>query len=216
VVTRGYMESRMVVALAGRCAERLVLGDAAVSTAGASDLELANGVAREMVYRCGFGRRTGPVALMDNEEVYLNRSRTRRVADISTEMAKVAYADVEELLQAAEAKAYWALAANYAALEALAGTLGEVESLTGAQLEEVLGAHPLRPFQSPFVEGFAWGPDGSLVWPGRQGTPPMPAAARGANGNGSSNGAAGPPSWWSERNPYQVRTDIADLLQEEG
>lgn len=41
IVTRAYMESRMVVAMAGRCAERLVLGEANVSTAGASDLEQA-------------------------------------------------------------------------------------------------------------------------------------------------------------------------------
>ena len=46
VVTRGYMEAKMVVAMAGRCAERLVLGEAGVSTAGASDLEAANGIAR--------------------------------------------------------------------------------------------------------------------------------------------------------------------------
>jgi cell division protease FtsH len=218
VVTRGYMESRMVVALAGRCAERLVLGEGAVSTAGAADLELANGVAREMVYRCGFGRRTGPVALMDNEEVYLNRTRTRRVADISTEMAKIAYADVEELLLAAEAKAYWGLAANYGALEALAARLGQVESLTGVELEALLAPHGLKRYESPFVEGFAWGADGSLLWPGRQGAPPpAPKAAAGARAGGNgSNGAAPPaaPAWWSPRNPYQVRCDIADMLQE--
>lgn len=43
-----------VVAMAGRCAERLVLGEANVSTAGAADLEGANHIAREMVFRCGF------------------------------------------------------------------------------------------------------------------------------------------------------------------
>lgn len=42
--------------MAGRCAERLVLGEANVSTAGAADLEHANGIAREMVFRCGFRR----------------------------------------------------------------------------------------------------------------------------------------------------------------
>ena len=60
-----------VVALAGRCGERLVLGEASVSTAGAGDLDVANGIAREMVFRCGFSKRLGPVALMDNEEVFL-------------------------------------------------------------------------------------------------------------------------------------------------
>lgn len=33
----------------------------------------ANIIAREMVYRCGFSKRLGPVSLMDNQEVYINR-----------------------------------------------------------------------------------------------------------------------------------------------
>lgn len=59
-----------------RCSvgERLVLGEANVSTAGGGDLNSANRVAREMVYRCGFSAKLGPVSLMDREEVYLGRS----------------------------------------------------------------------------------------------------------------------------------------------
>lgn len=217
VTTRGYMESRMVVALAGRCAEKLVLGEAHVSTGGAADLELANSIAREMVYRCGFGRRTGPVALMDNEEVYLNKERTRRVADISTEMAKIAYTDMEELLEGAEAKAYWALAANYDALHALAGKLEEVESMTGEEMAEIVQAAGALPFTSPFVEGFSWAPDGSLVWPGRLDVPKVAAVAGNGTGNGASkgNGASEEvPGWWSPKNPYMVRSDIANMLQD--
>jgi cell division protease FtsH len=212
VTTRGYMESRMVVALAGRCAERLILGDANVSTAGASDLELANSVAREMVYRCGFGQRTGPVALMDNEEVYLNRKRTRRVADISTEMAKIAYADVSELLEAAEAKAYWGLAANYDALKALIEKLEVVESLTGEEVGELVESVGVKRFTTPFVEGYTWGPDGSLVWPERTDAPAAAEVGAGVGaGNGNGNGSTAP-AWWSKRNPYMVRSDIADML----
>ena len=40
--------------MAGRCAERLLLGEANTSTAGANDLAAANLIAREMVFRCGF------------------------------------------------------------------------------------------------------------------------------------------------------------------
>jgi len=212
VTTRGYMESRMVVALAGRCAERLVLGDANVTTAGAADLELANSIAREMVYRCGFGRRTGPVALMDNEEVYLNKERTRRVADISTEMAKIAFTDVSELLEAAEAKAYWALAANYDALAALAGRLEQVESMTGDEVAELLESAGVVKFSAPFVDGFEWAADGTLVWPEREDRPaPAVPDVVSANGNGATNGSK-PPAWWSPRNPYIVRSDIAEML----
>lgn len=213
VTTRGYMESRMVVALAGRCAERLVLGDANITTAGAADLEVANNVAREMVYRCGFGRRTGPVALMDNEEVYLNKSRTRRVADISVEMAKIAHADIEELLDAAEAKAYWAIATNFDALKALATKLETTESMTGKELGELVESVGVVKFTSPYVDGYQWGADGSLVWPERtdKGSVLSKEAAASSNGNGASNGAKSP-SWWSPRNPYMVRTDIAEML----
>jgi ATP-dependent Zn protease len=56
-----------------RVGERLVLGDANVSTMGAGDLNAANRCAREMVYRCGFSAKLGPVSLMDQEEVYLGQ-----------------------------------------------------------------------------------------------------------------------------------------------
>lgn len=201
VTTRAYLESRMVVAIAGRCAEQLVLGEANISTAGAADLELANSIAREMVYRCGFGKRTGPVALMDNEEVYLNRSRTRKIANISTEMAKVAYEDVVELLEGAEAKAYWALASNYNALEKLSNALFEQETLTGEQVSEIIeSCHPKK-FDAPYVNGFSWSEDGELVWPEKH-----------ENGAKDANGSN--PSWWSPKNPYVPRKDIADLLGE--
>lgn len=60
-----------------RVGERLVLGESNVSTAGGGDLNAAGRVAREMVYRCGFSAKLGPVSLMDREEVYLGRSRCR-------------------------------------------------------------------------------------------------------------------------------------------
>ena len=216
VTTRGFMESRMVVALAGRCAERLVLGDANVSTAGSGDLELANNVAREMVYRCGFGRRTGPVALMDNEEVYLNRQRTRRVADISTEMAKIAFSDVNDLIEAAEAKAYWGLAVNFNALKELASCLEKQETLTGEEVSELLENHDVAKFSDAYVDGFSWDSDGSLVWPGKRS---MDNGSSKTNGNGTGVGSSTEtdkaPAWWSPKLPYVVRSDIANMLADE-
>ena len=52
-----------------RCAERLVFGEDRVSTSGSDDVLDANYRAREMVYRLGFNKRLGPVALMDDDEV---------------------------------------------------------------------------------------------------------------------------------------------------
>ena len=89
VVTRGYMDSKLVVCLAGRCAERLLLGDANISTAGAADLNQANAVAKEMIYRCGFSKQLGPVALMDSEDTYVaEQHRTSAIGNVSTDIAR--------------------------------------------------------------------------------------------------------------------------------
>lgn len=204
ITTRAYLESRMVVALAGRCAEQLVLGEANLSTAGATDLEMANSIAREMVYRCGFGRRTGPVALMDNEEVYLNKSKTKKISDISTDMAKVAYQDVVELLEGAEAKSYWALVANYEALEKLSKVLYEEETLTGEQVAQVIESCNPTKFDAPYVSGFSWSENGELICPDKKGETSTQNGVRNED----------TPSWWSPKNPYSPPADIANLLGE--
>ena len=81
----------------GRCAERMVLGEGRISTAGRRDFDSANNIAREMVYRCGFSRRLGPVALMSSEERFLHDARTRGVANISSELARIAMADIRDV-----------------------------------------------------------------------------------------------------------------------
>jgi len=53
------------------------------------------------------------------------------------------------------------------------------------------------------VSGFSWSEDGKLVWPEKVGT----------SGNGAATNVSAP-SWWSSRNPYTVKKDIADLLGE--
>ena len=80
-----------------RCSERLLLGDAFISTAGASDLELANLIAREMVYKCGFSRRLGPVALMDSQTGFLRGHGSETMADIGTELAAIALTDIKDV-----------------------------------------------------------------------------------------------------------------------
>lgn len=54
-----------------RTAERLVLGDNAITLTGQGDIDAANRVAREMVLRHGFNARLGPVQLMRESVDYL-------------------------------------------------------------------------------------------------------------------------------------------------
>ncbi|KAL3153794.1 hypothetical protein ABBQ32_013378 [Trebouxia sp. C0010 RCD-2024] len=231
VVTRGYLEGRMVVGMAGRCAEKLVMGEGNVTTAGASDLEHVNNIAREMVYRCGFSKRLGPVSLMDNEDVYINKEQSRSIANISTELAAIALTEVEELVEGAQAKALYGLTLNYKPLHALVDRLLRDSTLTGEQVAEVLDGAGLVPFPDPFVEGFAWDEEGRLVYPGMGDQDEMDDVY-GDDGSiistaeGAEEGAEAetdeedledeevvdPVGMWHPNNPYQVRIDLPDIL----
>lgn len=74
----------------------MLLGEAHISTSGASDLEYANIVAREMVYKCGFSRRLGPVTLMDSTSGFLRGQSVNHMSDVGTEITAIAMADISE------------------------------------------------------------------------------------------------------------------------
>lgn len=55
-VSKTYMEEEIIVLLGGRVAEKLILDD--ISTGASNDIERATSVARNMVTRYGFLRKT--------------------------------------------------------------------------------------------------------------------------------------------------------------
>jgi len=211
VVTRGYMEAKLVVCLAGRCAERLLLGDANISTAGAADLNQANAVAKEMIYRCGFSKQLGPVALMDSEDTYVaEQHRTSAIGNISTDIARIAFDECRQLLDAAEAKAYYGLATNFKVLEALIELLLRKEVVGFSDLTVLAVKHNLLEFKSPYVSGYGWDANGHLLFPGDG----RPSAIPATNGRYSSIKKSGLQSWWDPANPYQLRWDLQNILRQ--
>ncbi|DBA75980.1 TPA: hypothetical protein ACH3X2_008914 [Trebouxia sp. C0005] len=217
VVTRGYLEGRMVVGLAGRCAEKLILGEGNVTTAGASDLEHVNNIAREMIYRCGFSKRLGPVALMDTEEVYINKEQSRSIANIGTELAAIALTEVEELIEGAEVKALYGLTLNYKPLQALVERLLRDTTLSGEQVADLLNEAGVIPFPDPFVEGFKWDDNGRLVYPGmpdedEEEDEVSAESSQNSEDDIEEDEEVDAVDQWHPRNPYQVRMDLPDVL----
>jgi cell division protease FtsH len=77
LISRAYLQARMVVAMGGRAAELVVFGPNEVTQGAAGDLELVARIGREMVTRYGFSS-LGPVALeADGPEVFLGRDWLR-------------------------------------------------------------------------------------------------------------------------------------------
>jgi len=210
ITTRSYMESKIVSLLAGRVGERLMIGPRNITPAGAGDLEVANIIARDMVFRAGFSRRLGPVMLMDNEERYINLDKTRSMAPIGTEMAKIAREEIFDLLDGAETKAYYGLVRNYKTFEVLVDSLVEKGTLSGVQVQEIMEATGAVPFKDPMIKGHYWTEDGALVTPDFPPAKPEAAAAS-TNGSGGDGQAPWKPGFagfpWS---PYRVRVDLPE------
>jgi len=195
ILTRGDMESHMVVNLAGRCGERLVMGDSEVTGMGAPDLFHANMIAREMVLAMGMGRRMGPVDLMhvvdkqDKSGGLLLRTDSSHPDDesyyhateMSTEQARTALADVLDLLESAEAKAMYGLAVNWQPLQALTTALLERGVLQGREVAHILESHGVVHYPDPFTSGFGWDPSGNLQYPYKE--------SKGAEGGQQGEGA---------------------------
>ncbi len=105
---RGEMREEIVVLLAGRVAEKLVLDD--ISTGASNDIERATKIARSMVTRYGFSEKLGPIVYgQDENEVFLGRdlNNTRNysenvAAEIDSEVREIidaGYQKAEEILK---------------------------------------------------------------------------------------------------------------------
>lgn len=63
LLSREYLENRIMVALGGRIAEEIIFGTMKITTGASGDLEVVNLMAREMITKYGFSETMGPVNL---------------------------------------------------------------------------------------------------------------------------------------------------------
>jgi len=166
VFTRGYLEAKIVMLLAGRCGERLALGDEALSTAGLGDARAANDLARQMVLRYAFNSRLGPMVIVDpTAKSYLKSEQYQPYIDMSAPLARAALQDITEILESAQAKAFYGLAMNWRALNALTDALMTKDTIVREELERIFEASGVRKFRDDALEGFGWDEQGRVVYP---------------------------------------------------
>ena len=133
-----YLRARLVVTLAGRSAEKELLGS--VSSGADNDIQQATALARAMVARWGMSSEIGPIDLRDSEEhPFLGReiAQPRRFSEASAQAVDTA---MHQLLQEAEERAVDVIKTHRAALDRLIALLEEHETLQREQIEQCLGA----------------------------------------------------------------------------
>ena len=148
---REHLEDSLAVLMGGRCAERLVIGS--LSTGAGNDLQRATEMARRMVREFGMSERIGPMAWGPNDQVFLGEDLLHS-KDYSDDTSRVIDQEVEKILRAAEERALLLLGEHRAGLDAVAAALLAKETLTGAEVAQLVDAaagrsiHPHGPYDA--------------------------------------------------------------------
>jgi cell division protease FtsH len=132
--TKAQMIEEIIVAMGGRAAEDIVLGE--VSTGASSDLKHANSVARSMIIDYGMSEKLGNMVFNENDEVFIGRDfgHTR---SYSEEVAAIIDKEVKSLIDTAYERTVNILKENINALHRLAEALLEKEKIEGPEFEEI-------------------------------------------------------------------------------
>ncbi len=132
-----YLHDRLAVMLAGRAAEKLLLGS--LSSGADDDIRQASNLARAMVARWGMAEEIGPMDLRESEEhPFLGRemAQPRHHSDAT---AKAVDQAVRELLREAETRAEALITGKRPLVERLSAELEREETLYREAIADILG-----------------------------------------------------------------------------
>jgi cell division protease FtsH len=141
LISKAYLQARLVVAMGGRAAELVVFGPSEVTQGAAGDLELVSRIAREMVTRYGFSN-LGPVALEGGgAEVFLGRDWLRPHTPYSQGTGNQIDAQVRSLARSALQQAVGLLAPRRVLMDVLVERLIAEETIDGDRFRAVVARY---------------------------------------------------------------------------
>lgn len=144
-VSKNYLEAQLCVLMAGRLSEEIFL-DQLTSGAG-NDLERATGICRQMVCEWGMSP-LGPIRFTQKDDmIFLGRDMMSH-SEYSDETARKIDAEIKKLIDAAYKRAEKTIKANRDALEKIAQTLLERETLSSDDINLILEGKDLKPMDN--------------------------------------------------------------------
>ena len=133
--TKAQLLERIMVALGGRAAEEIMLGE--ISTGAASDLKQANSIARDMVTKYGMSDELSNLVFGDeNDEVFLGKSYVHS-RNYSEEVSARIDSEVKKIIDDCYNKIKQILIDNKQKLEDISRALLEKERLEADEFEEI-------------------------------------------------------------------------------
>merc|ERR1712065_117620 len=139
--SKNWAEDRIGMALGGRVAEELVLGD--ITTGAADDFRQATRIARSMVTEWGMSEKLGPLAYLEQEESFLPFMPGPRRGEYSERTACEIDEEVHRIISEQYTRVKALLQENMDKLEAMAKALLEREPLDSVEIRAVMQGEPL-------------------------------------------------------------------------
>jgi cell division protease FtsH len=136
------MTSRLAILMGGRVAEELIFGAEKINSGAAADIEQATKLARMMVTQWGLSDALGTVAYGENQREVLLGYSVSRQQTVSEATAQEIDMEIRRLVEEACGQARRILAEKCVDLEVLAKGLLEYETLSGAEIKNLLAGKP--------------------------------------------------------------------------
>jgi len=135
--TKSYLEALLPMMMGGRCAEEIIFND--ISTGASNDIEKATELATNMVKKWGMSAKLGALCYGKDKEHQFLGVQMQGAQDYSEKTAQTIDEEKKTIIDAAYRKAMGVLTANRNILEMLANALLEKETLTGKEVNEIVG-----------------------------------------------------------------------------
>ena len=123
------MEEKLVALLGGRAAEKIVLND--ISTGASNDIEVATGIAKNMITKYGMSETLGPISINTEQDPYELQMLGEKFGDAIG-------AEVKILLDNAYITAQKLIHENRDKLDKVANALLEKEVISAEEFQELI------------------------------------------------------------------------------
>ncbi|NES77200.1 MULTISPECIES: ATP-dependent zinc metalloprotease FtsH2 [Okeania] len=150
LISRSQILARITGALGGRAAEKVIFGDAEVTTGAGNDLQQVTGMARQMVTRYGMSD-LGPMSLETQQsEVFLGRDLMTR-SEYSDEIASRIDDQVRTIVEHCYEHACNIMRENRVVIDRLVDLLVEKETIDGDEFRQIVSEYTNVPEKERFV-----------------------------------------------------------------
>jgi cell division protease FtsH len=145
--SKEYLLGRITSLFGGRIAESIINGDQGITTGASNDIEVATGIATNMVTKWGFSEALGTIKFGEDEgSPFLGRTASAPTKHRSEETSKLIDSEIKVIIDSCYERAENLLKTNLDKLNVMADALLKYETIDQPQIDDIMaGAEPREP-----------------------------------------------------------------------